>query len=309
MAKYHINPSTGNPGVCRADPSQPNSRGCDFDLGESEHYASAQEARSAYEAFMEAVTTAPVAKPVSKRVQRLQERAEVPTQQDFSRMTPFSSQEARSARDKLTEELGPGERGPWIRGGEKWVEYSDKVSKAAIREEELNKARYGAALLTHSASSAPMSAVVASGDLDESSPRQRLTDDEEWTVESLSRMPSKLQEAVYRQPPAFLRVLAETPPGDSNVRALAELSDELRSIDPSYAPSRGEIPPNRTSGYRSAEGVPQMQKMGPHGYGLLQSYAKAKFGDRSKEFWLTVESDSVNYPKVSDFMRAVKEFS
>jgi len=54
MAKYHINPETGAPGVCRADPSNPNSRGCRFRASEDEHYGSKEEASRAYEARMEA---------------------------------------------------------------------------------------------------------------------------------------------------------------------------------------------------------------------------------------------------------------
>jgi len=49
MAKYHVNPTTGNPGVCKADPTKARARGCDFGQGESEHYDSADEARAAYE--------------------------------------------------------------------------------------------------------------------------------------------------------------------------------------------------------------------------------------------------------------------
>ena len=54
MTKYHINPETGAPGICRADPSNPNSRGCRFKASEDEHYASKAEAEKAYEARMEA---------------------------------------------------------------------------------------------------------------------------------------------------------------------------------------------------------------------------------------------------------------
>lgn len=50
MARYHYNPSTGNVGICRADPSKPRSRGCKFSLSEDEHYASPEAASRAYEA-------------------------------------------------------------------------------------------------------------------------------------------------------------------------------------------------------------------------------------------------------------------
>ena len=52
MAKYHINPNTGNPGKCHAFFR------CPFGSAH-EHYSSAEEARSAYEAAM--TPTAPVA--------------------------------------------------------------------------------------------------------------------------------------------------------------------------------------------------------------------------------------------------------
>ena len=46
MAKYHINPKTGNPGVCRAQEGK-----CPFGAAD-EHYSSPQEARLAYEKLM-----------------------------------------------------------------------------------------------------------------------------------------------------------------------------------------------------------------------------------------------------------------
>lgn len=53
MASYHINPETGNPGVCRADLSNPRSTGCKFKQDESEHYGSKEEAARGFERTME----------------------------------------------------------------------------------------------------------------------------------------------------------------------------------------------------------------------------------------------------------------
>ena len=50
MAKYHINPKTGNPGVCRAVNS------CPFGDLNSDHYPSAEAARSAYETYQYSLT-------------------------------------------------------------------------------------------------------------------------------------------------------------------------------------------------------------------------------------------------------------
>lgn len=50
MAKYHINPKTGNAGACRADNK------CPFG-GEDKHYASKSEARAAYEKTAETEVT------------------------------------------------------------------------------------------------------------------------------------------------------------------------------------------------------------------------------------------------------------
>lgn len=47
MAKYHLNPETGEAGVCRALAGN-----CPFSAG-SEHYSSVEEARASYEAIME----------------------------------------------------------------------------------------------------------------------------------------------------------------------------------------------------------------------------------------------------------------
>lgn len=49
---YHINPNTGRPNFCRADSSNPNSRGCPYksETGETAtHYSSKKEARTSYE--------------------------------------------------------------------------------------------------------------------------------------------------------------------------------------------------------------------------------------------------------------------
>ena len=46
MARYHINPKTGNPGICRAKKS------CPFGNIETEHFDSQEAARSAYEMTM-----------------------------------------------------------------------------------------------------------------------------------------------------------------------------------------------------------------------------------------------------------------
>lgn len=53
MARYHINPETGNPGVCRADPANPHSTGCRFKQDESEHYGSKEAAARGFERAME----------------------------------------------------------------------------------------------------------------------------------------------------------------------------------------------------------------------------------------------------------------
>lgn len=53
MAKYHINPETGNPGICRADPKNPQSSGCRFKLSDGEHYGSKEEAARGFEIAME----------------------------------------------------------------------------------------------------------------------------------------------------------------------------------------------------------------------------------------------------------------
>lgn len=53
MARYHFNPATGKVGACRADPSNPNSRGCRFEALGSDHYSTADEAAEAYAATQE----------------------------------------------------------------------------------------------------------------------------------------------------------------------------------------------------------------------------------------------------------------
>lgn len=55
MSRYHINPNTGQPGRCSAVIS------CPFGDAESDHYDSAAEARSAYEASQDGATFKPAA--------------------------------------------------------------------------------------------------------------------------------------------------------------------------------------------------------------------------------------------------------
>lgn len=56
MSRYHINPKTGTPGVCKAKMQYPFG-------GEDAHYGSSSEAQTAYEKTMEEYSTAP---PLSK---------------------------------------------------------------------------------------------------------------------------------------------------------------------------------------------------------------------------------------------------
>jgi len=56
MAKFHVNPKTGNPGECRAEQG-----GCPFG-GEEHHYSSPEKAREAFELSMAAETLASVEK-------------------------------------------------------------------------------------------------------------------------------------------------------------------------------------------------------------------------------------------------------
>jgi len=316
MAKYHINPATGNPGVCRVDRSKPSApvRGCPFG-DDDKHYGSAEEARTAYEASMENEATPVTTKPVDKKTLKLQAKAEVPKDQSFGKITPFAYEEATDAQRELFKVLSKEEQivQGWENesgygGGPQWHSYFKSAIGFARKEGELNTDRYAAALQNNASDPRSITDVLAAGTVDENSPRIRLTDVQHETAKSIARLPRTTQEMVYKQPAAFLKVLADTPAGNSNVRALAQISNELRTKNPDFIPSRGETPPPRTSNMRSQDGTPQMQNMGPYGYGLLQSYAKERFGERSKEFWNTVRSKTVNYPKLSDFMRAVKEF-
>jgi len=50
MARYHINPETGNPGICRTTPDR-----CRFRDTSPEHYDTKEEARTAYEASQDAL--------------------------------------------------------------------------------------------------------------------------------------------------------------------------------------------------------------------------------------------------------------
>lgn len=120
MAKYHIN-DQGNPGLCRADPSKPNSRGCRFNADESEHYATKEEAAQAFEAKMEAAENSPVVKDPTALTEELGAKVIRPEGLDF---------------DTIAKEVG------WIKKWEKpWtkeeIENLQTVEKvAAITERD-----------------------------------------------------------------------------------------------------------------------------------------------------------------------------
>ena len=68
MAKYHLNPETGNPGICKA------TKRCRFE-GLTDHYGSKEEAQAAYEAENAAFaakvpTTTAMLEPFSKSIER-----------------------------------------------------------------------------------------------------------------------------------------------------------------------------------------------------------------------------------------------
>jgi len=121
MAKYHINPETGNPGLCKADPSNPNSRGCRFGESEDSHYPSKAAAAQAYEEKMEAIEARNAARDPQGLTDSLEQRLIRPQSVEF---------------DIIAREIG------WIREWEKpWTneeaENLETVEKiAAILERE-----------------------------------------------------------------------------------------------------------------------------------------------------------------------------
>ena len=73
MAKHHFNPATGETGICRADPTNPRSRGCKFKMGEDEHYPTAKDAAAAWNALQDQ-TLPSHSKTSNSVVERLQEK-------------------------------------------------------------------------------------------------------------------------------------------------------------------------------------------------------------------------------------------
>lgn len=71
---YHLNPNTGRVGKCDANPNNPRSTGCKFNLGEEEHFATKEEARAAYEKSNVAVPKATVRYSFLKNFQALEEK-------------------------------------------------------------------------------------------------------------------------------------------------------------------------------------------------------------------------------------------
>jgi hypothetical protein len=76
MAKYHINPKTGNPGKCTAK------RSCPFGDIDSDHYDSREEAQAAYEKQMSTAVKAPTLTP-AKRTKKLVELIVRPNNLDY----------------------------------------------------------------------------------------------------------------------------------------------------------------------------------------------------------------------------------
>ena len=83
MAKYHINPETGNPGLCKADPSNPKSSGCRFGESEESHYPSKAAAAQAYEEKMEAIEARNAARDPQGLTDSLEQRLVRPESIDF----------------------------------------------------------------------------------------------------------------------------------------------------------------------------------------------------------------------------------
>lgn len=290
--KFHIN-SNGEAGRCKAEKG-----GCPFG-GESEHFTSAEAAREHYEAQMN--TPAPTISKSKKAAPSL------PVNQTFEEPEYF---DFKKEEDRILEgQKGSSPNSDKTEFRKAW----DALHDSRYKAKNLTEKRVASAL--NAGYAGPLKDAISSGVIKSSSEQKRLTDNEQYAVRSISDLPVKYQEKFYALPVRYLTTLTSGKPDSviapANMKKLLDIATSVHAKNPEFEPERTHVTPRaQRSEYNEAGAfpIPQMQNTAPETYSLLNEYANQKYGNRKDEFWLTVKSETVNHPKISDFARAEKEF-
>lgn len=292
---YHVNPQTGNPGVCKAE-----AKGCPFG-GTEEHFTSKDAARAHYEDQMKSGVLEP------SSVTKAKSLISRPKDRKFGEpvfVNAFAAELALEAWDKKASE-------------EEKAKYSEELeahlkSQESSVESDLHVQRISRMMGNNSDKS--MKELLTTNAVTEKDEVHQLSQGVKNLVEGFTYYPAKAKEAFYATPAKYLETFASSHSYKAHsapaIEAIARIAQAVHAKDPKFDPDFQRFePPSRVSGRVAHNEMMQMQNVSPQTYGLLKRYVSDKYGaEREKEFWETVRSESVNYPKITDFIRAEKAF-
>ena len=294
MAKYHIT-KKGEPGVCRATKTCPLG-------GESEHYATKEEAAKAFEETHSG-NLIPKQKALSfpSGVNKFHE----------IRHADYNAQE-REIRKKFA--LPNNNYGAVTEEGRQILK--DMWANRRREEDRIMK------VFSQNQGDITTEEMIASGQVREDSvvPRAVQTSSYPILAYNVANADRATKEAFYKLPtsfhPAFLANRTDKGYASAGFKELVKLASDLHASDPSWRPNARSVVPRRVAKYSYGDTIHKrvgeakdMQNVSAETYSLLEDGAKLRVGkDNADRFWGTVNSDSVNKPKISDYFRALKNF-
>lgn len=294
MAKYHIT-KKGEPGVCRATKTCPLG-------GESEHYSNKEEAAKAFEE-KQSENLIPKQKALSfpRGVNKFQD----------IRHADYNAQE-REVRKKFARPNN--DYGAVTEEGQKIL--NDVWKNRQIEEVRMMK------VFSQNQGDITTEEMIASGQVREDSlvPRAVQTSSYPILASNVAYADKATKEAFYKLPtsfhPAFLANRTDKGYASAGFKELVKLASDLHASDPSWRPSARSVVPRRVAKYSFGDTphkrvgeAKDMQNVSAETYSLLEDGAKLRVGEANADrFWDTVNSDSVNKPKISDYFRALKNF-
>lgn len=299
MTKYHIT-KKGEPGVCRATKSCP--------LGvESDHYSSREEAQKAYETSQSTQNTPSMKKapPTSQGLVHFQEL----------RYLDYSAQE------RHYEKLRKASPHPNRQSDEALDYYKayteEQRANSAVEYDRLMK------IFSHTASGKTSEELIASGEVTSASslPEAVKTSGYSHLATLVTASDKATKEAFYKLPTSYHKAFVSTHSykghAVSAFKNLVKLASDLHEKDAKWEPDERWVEPRRMARYgygdrpsRRVGEAKDMQNTAPSTYAILEEGAKLRVGEANVDrFWRTVQSDSVNKPKLTDYFRALKNFT
>ncbi len=290
---YHVN-DEGNPGWCHAK------RQCPFG-GIDNHYTSKDAARNAYETRMAAgVLPTAAERAVQIRLAAADTAFGSPAYADHRKISVAIIKLHKKEGEKTAEELRTIQ----------WAVSSDELD-AVVKEGKMHQKRLSR--LIKADSHKPMAELLSSKNVTSDSPAARLTDRQVLLADAIAHLSGEGKRQLFNLPVSYIKAIETTHAfknhGTSGIEALVKMAHVVRAQSPSFEPKTGYLPPSRVSGATDPNNIPQMQNVSPQAYELMKRYVEGKYGlSQSRQFWATVYSESSNYPKISDFVRAEKAF-